>query len=159
MAQAPNWSAAPQYLDKNVKDFCANGYADDSFNHCAHFVAHALGLSVGYTCKKQTGGKHDGASVRVHELFASCHQVGHWADRQATLLDCLVFITHPGNVHLKTKTMDNHPTKHVGVFSNGSVIHYSNTKDRVVRQTLEEFRHHYPPPHNGLFFGTVLGFG
>ena len=156
MAQL-NWTAAPQFLDKNVKDFCENGYTADSFNHCAHFVAHALGVGLGYTCKKQTGGKFDGASIRVHELFANCHEVGHWTDRHPALLNCLIFITNPGNVHLKRRMMDNHPRKHVGVFSNGSVVHYSNTKERVVRQTVEDFSHHYAPPYNGLFFGTLLG--
>ena len=155
MGQPPNWTAPSKFLDQNVKDFCENGYIDDSFNHCAHFVAHALGLSVGYTCKKQTGGQHAGASIRVHELFSNCLEVGPWTDKQAVLLNCLVFITHPGNVHLKTKMMDNHPRKHVGVFSNGAVIHYSNRKDRVVQVTIDEFKHHYEPPFNGLFFGTL----
>lgn len=156
MAQL-NWSAPPQYLDQNVKDFCQNGYADKHENHCAHFVSHALGLGLGYTCRKQTGGKFDGASIRVHELFASCHQVGAWGDKHPALISCLIFITNPGNVHLKRRMMDNHPKKHVGVFSNGTVVHYSNSKEKVVRQTIEEFRHHYPPPHNGLFFGVLPG--
>lgn len=142
-------------LGKHISEICGNGYTDDSHNHCAHFVSHALGLSVGYTCKAQTGGRNTGASLRVHELFRYCRQVGNFADRPTAGTNTLVFITNPANVDLASKVMVNHPRKHVGVLVGDAVIHYSNTRDRVVEQTSAEFSHHYRAPFNGMFFGVI----
>ncbi len=144
------------YLGKNISEICANGYIENDLNHCAHFVAHVLGLSVGYTCRAQTGGKEFGACIRVQQLFEHCTRVGTWASKPDDLTGCLVFITHASNVDIGKKKMINHPRKHVGIFLDGNVTHYSNTMDRVTRQPIEQFGHHYEAPHNALFYGKVL---
>jgi hypothetical protein len=156
--KAPDWLNAPKLITKHVSAFCANGYTDNDLNHCAHFVSHALGLSYGYTCKNQVGGGGFGASIRVHELFGSCDQVGSWSDLPANLASCLIFITNAANVTLNSKTMINHPRKHVGVYTGKKVYHYSNTGDKVVEQTVGQFNKHYPSPHNSLFYGKLPTF-
>ncbi len=143
------------YLGKNIGEICGNGYTDNDLNHCAHFVCHVLGLSFGYTCRAQTGGKEFGACIRVQQLFEHCLKVGAWASKPEELTGCLVFITHASNVSVAGKTMVNHPRKHVGIFLAGSVTHYSNTMDRVTRQSIEQFGQHYEAPYNALFYGTV----
>ena len=68
---------------------------------------------------------------------------------------CLVFITNANNVNLQTKTMVNVPRKHVGIYYNGTIWHYSNSRHQVVSQTPEAFSNHYPAPSNAMFYGTV----
>ncbi|HEX2555096.1 MAG TPA: hypothetical protein VHL98_15465 [Microvirga sp.] len=151
----PDWDAVPGHEGAHISALCQNKLTDDTLNHCAHFVSHALGITLGYTCAKQTGGKNDAASIRVHEIFAACNAVGKWADRPASLDPCLIFITNANNVDLKKKTMVNHPRKHIGVYKGGWIYHYSNTKDKVVKQDAEDFKKHYSPPFNGLFYGDI----
>jgi hypothetical protein len=143
------------YKGKGIRDICTHQYVNDADNHCAHFVSHALGFSFGFTCKGMTGkGEGKGASIRVYELFARCPEVGNWDDKKAILTSCLVFITASTNVDLKKKRMTNVPRKHVGIFLNGTIWHYSNTRDHVVTQTPDQFRHHYVGPEYKLFYGT-----
>lgn len=156
MTEISERQSLDSYLGKNISEICGNGYTDNLLNHCAHFVAHVLGLSVGYTCRNQTGGKEFGACIKVHHLFAHCVKVGTWASKPDELDACLIFITHASNVNVGKKEMVNHPRKHVGIFREGSVTHYSNTMDRVTRQSVEQFSHHYPAPSNALFYGKVL---
>jgi hypothetical protein len=66
-----------------------------------------------------------------------------------------VFITKAANVNTAAKTMTNVPRKHVGIFVDGNIWHYSNTRDQVVKQTPSEFSRHYAPPHNAMFFGAL----
>lgn len=140
------------FLGKNITEICLNGFVADSENHCAHFVSHALGYSFGYTCSDQTG-KHTapGGNLRVHEIFWRCPQVGLWGEHPRD--KCLVFITKRKNVNLMTKIMVNDPKKHVGIYHGGQIYHYSNTYDRVVKQTPVEFSGHYRKPYNEMFFG------
>jgi hypothetical protein len=51
--------------------------------------------------------------------------------------------------------MPNRPKKHIGIFCDGAVWHYSNTRDKVVRVTPESFGRHYPSPHNAMFYGEM----
>jgi hypothetical protein len=50
--------------------------------------------------------------------------------------------------------MANRPKKHIGVYCNGGIWHYSNTKDKVVKQTPEDFAKHYSGKEFALFYGT-----
>ena len=137
---------------QGIVKICDGGYTDAAYNHCAHFVSHALGYSFGFTCKGMTNKGTSPANIRVHELFAHCPKVGLWADFKGT--QCLAFVTDASNVNLKTKTMANVPKKHVGIYLDGTIWHYSNSKDKVVKQTPEEFAKHYAGKSITVFYGT-----
>jgi hypothetical protein len=51
--------------------------------------------------------------------------------------------------------MANMPRKHVGLYVAGWIWHYSNSQRQVLRQTPEQFSHHYPSPDNALFYGSL----
>jgi hypothetical protein len=143
------------YLDKHIGKICGNAYAHDSDNHCAHFACHVLALSFGVTCKSMGNGKGPGANIRVQETFARCRKVGAWAGQPPAVEWCLVFIINAGNVDLRRKIMSNVPRKHMGIYTAGFIWHYSNIAHKVVKQTPAEFAHHYPPPDNAMFYGTL----
>jgi hypothetical protein len=143
-------------LGKNISQICSNGYVNPHDNHCAHFVCHTLGYGFGYTCQAATAGKAPGANLRVHELFARCPGVGRWADKPAQLTTCLVFVTAANHVNVPLKTMANVPKKHVGIFINGTIWHYSNAHHKVVTEQPAQFSHHYPGPGIELFYGQML---
>jgi hypothetical protein len=144
------------FLGKHINKICGNGFASDDDNHCAHFVSHALGLQFGITCATMTSGKKPGASIRVQELFPRCRTVGTWSSRPELTTTCLVFITNAGNVDVAKKTMVNVPRKHVGIFVKDAIWHYSNSQEKVVKQSPEQFSHHYKAPDNAMFYGTLL---
>jgi hypothetical protein len=145
------------YLGKNISAICANNYARPADNHCAHFVSHALNYSFGYTCKMAVAGAtHPGANLRVHEVFSRCLNVGRWDDKPAVLTSCLIFVTGASNVHLATKSMDNVPRKHIGIYIGGTIWHYSNSHHKVVTQVPAEFIKHYPGPGIALFYGQLI---
>jgi hypothetical protein len=100
-------------------------------------------------------GKTAGATLRVQELFPKCHSVGAWSLRPSSLRSCLVFITRASNVNLASRTMSNVPRKHVGIFLDGHIWHYSNAQQTVVTQLPAQFARHYPSPDNAMFFGTL----
>ncbi len=135
-----------QYVGKNIVDICAFGFASGAENHCAHFVSHVLQLEFGYTCAR------GGRNIRVQEVFAKCPEVGEFDDRPGQ--SCLVFVTKASNVHLAKKIIDNVPKKHIGIFYNGTIWHYSNSRGHVVTQVPSEFIKHYPTQTNALFYGT-----
>lgn len=140
---------------RNISDICANGYHNSKDNHCAHFVSHVLGFSFGYTCKQLTGRGESGANVKVQEIFSMCPQVGKWRNR-GNVDPCLVFVIHPLEVNVALKEMNNVPRKHIGIYVNGTIWHYSNSRDKVVTQKPEEFVKHYPSvPEAVLFFGSL----
>ena len=143
------------YEGKHIKDICSAGFTGDETNHCAHFVSHALGYSFGLTCHALTGkGKATSkANVRVQEIFAKCPKVGQWDD-VATPSQGLVFVTDASNVNLAAKMMKNVPKKHIGIYVGGDVWHYSNTRDKVVKQSITQFSKHYPGSNIALFFGA-----
>src|SRR5262249_16244822 len=121
----------------------------------AHFISHVLGYKFGLTCGDMQKGTGATASIRVFQVFQKCPKVGKWESRPSSLEKCLVFITHAGNVHLAAHKMDNVPKKHLGIFCDSKVWHYSNSQQRVVNQTPEEFKKHYPAPDNSLFYGEL----
>lgn len=142
-------------LNKTIADFCKNRFTRSADNHCAHFVCHVLGLDAGYDCKTHKNGSHPGACLRVQELFPECPQVGNWNNAPDGMK--IVFVTDKSNVNLTAQTMRNVPKKHVGIFSDGHVYHYSNSQDVVIRQTPTEFLarfQNFYGGNQGLFFGT-----
>lgn len=142
-------------LTKRIDRICPLGYANASDNHCAHFVSHVLGFSFGFTCGQMVRGTGAKACIRVHEVFSRCPVVGVWEAKPIVLITCLIFITKASNVNLAARAMENVPRKHVGIYFDNLVWHYSNTREQVVNQTLAEFGNHYPSPHNSLFYGQI----
>ena len=148
------------YLGKGISEICAHGYTADDLNHCAHFVCHVMNVATGSTtCRAQSqAGVADriGVCIRVHELFASCPQLGLYDDATQDQLTngVFVFVTAKNVVDLKAKRMTNIPKKHVGIGLDGTIWHYSNTQDKVVTATPAEFKRHYKGQDNGLYFGT-----
>ena len=146
-----------QYLGNHISKICKNDYHKDSDNHCAHFVSHVLGLRFGFKCRDMTG-KGDlanAANIRVHEIFSKCPKVGEWSDKPESLDVCLAFVTSASNVTLKTKFMNNHPRKHIGIFQKGKIYHYSNSRDKVVEQTPEAYAKHYSGSDVTVYYGTI----
>ena len=144
-----------QTVNKTIGDLCRNNFNTATDNHCAHFVCHVLELDDGYDCKTHKNGSHKGACIRVQELFAVCPQVGSWNNAPQGMK--IVFVTDSGNVDLAAHTMRNVPKKHVGIFSDGYVYHYSNTQDVVIRQKPEDFLTRFQGAYGGnqkLFYGT-----
>ncbi len=139
----PSTATLDSFLEKNISEICACDYENDSDNHCAHFVSHVMDFSFGFTCKGMTGKGEKGASIRVHELFAMCQEVGEWQFNTCPKPAGLAFVTNRSNVDLDTKHMENVPRKHVGIFLGNTVWHYSNTDDKVVKESIDQFRHHY----------------
>lgn len=152
LTTAPTAGDLDAFKGKHIKEICGNNYADENDNHCAHFVSHVMGFGFGATCRSMSTGKAPGACIRVHEVFAMCPEVGAWSDLSAT--SCLVFVTDKSNVDLRGKTMVNVPRKHVGIYVNGTIWHYSNSQSKVVTQVPSEFVHHYAGAGIALFWGT-----
>jgi hypothetical protein len=144
-------------LGKHIRDICAVGYANDSDNHCAHFVSHMLGYQFGATCRTMVNGTGTSGSIRVQELFSRCTSAGAWSGLAQTLQFGLVFITNASNVNLQNRQMHNVPRKHVGIFIGPArnIYHYSNSQRRVVMQTPAQFSNHYAAPDNAMFWGAA----
>lgn len=142
------------FLGRNIKDICTEvRLVDNNLNHCAHFVNHVLGFDHPLTCGGLRGRPGAAANIRVHETFAKCPEVGDFANRPNEE-PRLAFVTLSSAVNLATKTMANIPKKHVGIFCEGDVWHYSNTADKVVRQSAATFAGHYSGAGFGMFYGS-----
>lgn len=136
-----------KYLGKRIDQICQFSLAKKhTENHCAHFVSHVMkydGFAV--TCKsftsadKQLPGK--GAAIRVDDIFNVAPKVGPWEQRPPGLVSCLIFVTNSGNMR-RTGTrleMKSHRNKHIGIFIDGTVWHYSNTADQVAKDSFVHF--------------------
>lgn len=150
----PSGASLDAYVGKHIGDICPCDYENDVDNHCAHFVSHAMGFAFGFTCKDMTGKGDKGASIRVHEVFSMCPEVGEWERGVCPKPAGLAFVTSRSNVNLDQKRMTNVPRKHIGIFLGSTVWHYSNKRDKVVKQTIDEFRHHYTGKNITVFWGT-----
>ncbi|GKP06837.1 hypothetical protein [Klebsiella quasipneumoniae] len=143
-------------LNKSISFFCKNNFTDNEENHCAHFVCHVLQIDTGYDCKLFMNGQYPGACLRVHELFAACPAVGEWEHAPTGLK--IAFITDSFNVDLESHKMRNVPKKHVGIFSNGLIYHYSNIQDMVICQSAEDFMNRFKKTYGGnlkLYYGII----
>jgi hypothetical protein len=146
-------------LDKAIDKICPNKFHDLTANHCAHFVSHMTDLDFSFNCVEFKGGTKQPANVRVHEIFERCPKVGKFEDADKTKTQ-LVFVTRRNNVNLSDKKMGNIPQKHIGVFCDGMIYHYSNTPDKVVKWTPQKFLDTFQAIYTGdqgLFFGTIPG--
>jgi hypothetical protein len=142
-------------LGKNINAICPNNFHQANENHCAHFVSHVLEIPASFNCKEYKGGAKPGANIRVHEVFGLCPRVGTKAQMDMGR-EQIVFVTLAANVNVATKTMINIPQKHMGIYSGGHVYHYSNTGDKVVKQTLADFETTFQNAYSGvqgIFFG------
>lgn len=142
-------------LGKNINEICLCELHGANLNHCAHFVSHVMGYKFGYTCFNQTGkgDRENRGNIRVQEIFPQCPTVGKWDDKPATITKGLAFITDKDNVNIADKTMVNVPRKHIGIFIENTIWHYSNSRDQVVSQTSEQFSHHYSGADITIFYG------
>lgn len=143
-------------LDTHISAHCEQKMTADNLNHCAHFVSHMLGYEFGYQCGNQTDQPGEGATIRVQEVFARCPTVGRWNEKPKSLTQCLAFITQASNVNLTRRVMTNVPRKHIGIFTDGFIYHYSNTQDKVVKQTPDQFSRHYRGAGYAVFYGTLI---
>jgi|SRR6188768_776954 len=141
------------YQGLHISKICtAVAFVDDAQNHCAHFVNHVLGVSASLNCGQLRGRSGPSANIRVHETFALCPVVGNFKDRPAE--PCLAFVVQRNMVDLAAHRMTNVPKKHIGIFCDGEIWHYSNTQRKVVRQSPEDFARHFSGDGFALFFGT-----
>lgn len=146
-------------LGKAIDKICPNKFHDLSQNHCAHFVSHMTDLEFSFHCVDFKGGTKQPANVRVHEIFEKCPKVGKFEDANKNEMQ-LVFVTRKNNVDLPNKKMGNIPQKHIGVFCDGMIYHYSNTPDQVVKWTPKKFLDTFQAAYEGdqgLFFGLIPG--
>lgn len=143
------------YLGKSIAEICPNGYTKSTDDHSAHFIAHVLGLTAGVTCQMMGNGPGPAATLKVQEIFTKCPSVGVWSLRPAPLRMGLVFITRASNVNLSGKAMAVALRKHVGIFIDGFIWHYSNRLGRVVKETPSQFARPYPAPDNSMFYGSL----
>jgi len=144
------------YPGKSIDSICQNGYTSHADNQSAHFVSHVLGYTFGITCEMMGHRRGPGATIRVQELFLRCKSVGVWSLRPASLSTCLVFMTRASNVSLAARNMSNAPRKHIGIYMNGFIWHYSSTRQQVIKETPSQFKLHYPPSDNAMFYGSLL---
>lgn len=143
------------YLGKKIDKICPfSPGKDHSRNHCAHFVSHIMGYEFAdTTCKnltiadKQMAGK--GVAIRVDDIFNVAPDVGPWTERPPGLTSCLIIATISSNVSRSGHRlkMGNKESKHIGIFIDGIVWHYSNIQDKVVKDQeiifIKKFQHAY----------------
>src|SRR5262245_55963 len=127
------------YEGMDISTICPFGYDDPHDNHCAHFVAHVLQLDFGATCAGMKGKRElGGANIRVKELFERCRDA-EMVLACPTTGEGLIFVSAPGSFHGSPVQIRNVKKKHVGLMLNGTVWHYSNTRHRVVKQSVGDF--------------------
>ncbi len=143
------------YLNKNISEICKHGFHDNRKNQCAHFVSHVKEIQFGYTCDRQTSSRTRGGNIRVQEIFAACRSVGQWRHRPRSTNDCLIFVTEAANVDLANKRMANVRQKHIGIYKNGYVYHYSNSRNKVVKCTPAQFKAIYRGTNIQTFYGIL----
>ncbi|MEM7423581.1 MAG: hypothetical protein AAF334_07640 [Pseudomonadota bacterium] len=120
------------YVDKDIKDICDTGFDAANHNHCAHFVSHAMDIKTGLVCGSMAyATRGQGTSIRVNEIYNSCSERGLWSAKPHGKKMGLAYVTLPGNVD-RSGDMGSNPKKHIGVFVNDTIWHYSNGQDKVV---------------------------
>jgi hypothetical protein len=139
-------------LGQTVTEFCGKyGKVADSFNHCAHFVSHVLTLRVhaAALCSNVDGStypyedRRNGFCIRVNQVFNATKNRRRWTsdDKPGK---CLIVATIKDNIfQTDPVTIGDQSKKHIGFFVNGTIYHYSNTKDRVIKQSLGDFKNHF----------------
>jgi hypothetical protein len=89
-------------------------------------------------------------------VFANCPSVQEIRECNPAISG-LVFVSAANNFVTRggRTTLNNVPKKHIGFLLGGFVWHYSNTRDRVVKQAMSEFLYHYPGQINALWLGSL----
>jgi len=134
-------------LNKHISTICAFSIGTKNReNHCAHFVSHIMSYEFkGVTCKnftwKDKQKKDKGATIRVNDLFKKIRRKGLFSNKPHTLSECLIFVTVSINIKINggVFTMGNHPRKHIGILHKGKVWNYSNSRNKVVADPLNNF--------------------
>lgn len=72
--------------------------------------------------------------MRVERIFNQSIATGVWSDRPVHMTACLIFVTVSSNIRKDgvRYLMLNSPKKHIGIFINGTIWHYSNSQNKVV---------------------------
>jgi hypothetical protein len=159
MADLPNLQASrvaiisslSRYLGQRIDQICPY-YNDLHFNHCAHFVSHALQIRIPHSALCTNVGenadyskRNEGFCVRVNQVFNSCSNRRMWSDQDQNDR-CFVVATVADNVtSKKSVTIGDNPKKHVGVLISGKIINFSNQNKLVMNRTIDEFRTLYGP--------------
>lgn len=99
-----------------------------------------------------------GPAPRNRQLPLVLPEVSEWTDKEATVTPCLAFITKKSNVKISPKHMGSIKQKHMGIFVNNKIWHYSISKNKVVNQTVEDFKKHFGSSQAalaeyGLYYG------
>ncbi|BDS07576.1 hypothetical protein NT6N_26160 [Oceaniferula spumae] len=147
------------FLGMNISEICQNGFTDNEEQHCAHFIGHILQLDSGCSCKTLNNGQHSGGNLRVREIFHLCSVVGELSDAPSNR-PVLVFVIDPKQIDLENKFMAKHRKKHIGVFLNGEVYHYSNNKKnkKVIKESIAEFLEYFENLYagkQGLYYAMI----
>lgn len=126
--------ALADYLGKKIEQLCPFSLGkDNTKNHCAHFVSHVMEYDAfATTCKNRTSADKllpgQGAAIRVNDLFNAA-ETGPWSARPLGLASCLIFVTNSGNI--RHGEMLDGESKHVGIYIDGVVWHYSSARKGV----------------------------
>ena len=157
------WSLQPRFqslleghVGQDINKICTTKFTSPSENHCAHFVCHVLDINYGAVCGDmgwKTRGQ--GATIRVNELYNNLQYTGQWEHRPAAVQGSFIFVLRAA--HMRTNVMPAVPQKHVGIVFRGSVYHYSNTADEVVRESVDDFHARFKRAYSGgdisLYYG------
>jgi len=129
------------YINHKMGDICQNHYDTEAENHCAHFVSHALGITLATKCGDLAyATRGTGATVRCNELFNGLTNRGVWANRPDKQAPLLLFVTFEQNV--RNNVMGMMPSKHVGIWFSQRVYNFSNTAHIVVAdESPDKFIH------------------
>jgi hypothetical protein len=163
MALISDAEASTKYAGHGMNEICENHFDTKGENHCAHFVSHALGIKFPVTCGDlKFSTKGSGATIRWDELFNQLNPRGLWDNRPTDGRPLLIFVTFERNVI--NNRMGSSPHKHVGIYINGPVYNFSNSRHVVIRSSsAEEFHQnvggYYTKMHPnlgpiGLYYGV-----
>lgn len=149
------------YVGKHIRDICTTGLTGNEHNHCAHFVSHVEGLRFGLVCgdmASSAASRHQGATIRVNEVYNNCPYRGLWTERPVPLIYCLIFVTAASNV--PNGQMGTHRHKHMGIWSHPFVYEYSNQAGGVLKDASPDafftrLRGHYPERDLALYYGYI----
>lgn len=148
------------YLEKHISEICLNQFDGDGRNHCAHFVSHVLKIGSGKTCHKMVHRTHrvmPAGTILVSDLFDITPNVHELLSSQLSGQG-LIYVSAPesfAQIGSDTHRIKTVKKRHVGLFLNGRVWHYKNTKNKVVSQRTSEFIHHYKKQVNALWIGDL----
>jgi hypothetical protein len=149
-----NASKLDSYIGQSVETFCGKyGKKGDSLNHCAHFVSHALSLRIvgSKLCSNVAGSTYNyqersqGYCIAVDQIFNNCINRCIFDIKTIPNGPCFIVATTNDNLSSDAppKLIVRTAARHIGIFCGNNVYHYSNSRDMVVKVSLQEFRNHY----------------